>query len=210
MNAQDQSAIEGLFQRLQQAETQSGQRDPEAEKLIHDMIARQPAAPYLMAQAVLVQEHALKNLQGRVEELEKQLAERPQQSSGGFLGGLFGGGAQQQQQAPARQPRQSSGGGWGAGRGAQPQGQGAAPFQQGQAGGGGGFLAGAAQTAMGVAGGVLLGNAIAGMFADDAEAADIPAEPEMPMEPEMMQDPMEAMPEDEGAFFDDFGGEEEF
>ena len=37
----------------------------------------------------------------------------------------------------------------------------------------GGFLAGAAQTAMGVAGGVLLGNAIAGMFGgNDAHAAD--------------------------------------
>ena len=40
---------------------------------------------------------------------------------------------------------------------------------------GGGFLAGAAQTAVGVAGGVLLGNAIAGMFAGPAEAG----EPEM-------------------------------
>ena len=57
----------------------------------------------------------------------------------------------------------------------------AAPVQEttagpwGQQGGqqrGGGFLAGAAQTAMGVAGGVLLGNAIAGMFAGDANAAD--------------------------------------
>jgi hypothetical protein len=38
---------------------------------------------------------------------------------------------------------------------------------------GGGFLAGAAQTAMGVAGGVLLGNAIAGMFGgDEAQAAE--------------------------------------
>lgn len=37
---------------------------------------------------------------------------------------------------------------------------------------GGGFLAGAAQTAMGVAGGVLLGNAIAGMFGgSEAQAA---------------------------------------
>ncbi|WP_353001054.1 DUF2076 family protein [Mesorhizobium sp. M1295] len=41
---------------------------------------------------------------------------------------------------------------------------------------GGGFLAGAAQTAMGVAGGVLLGNAIAGMFGgSEAQAAERPA-----------------------------------
>lgn len=38
--------------------------------------------------------------------------------------------------------------------------------------GGGGFLAGAAQTALGVAGGVLLGSMIAGAFAGDAEAAE--------------------------------------
>ncbi len=36
---------------------------------------------------------------------------------------------------------------------------------------GGSFLGGAAQTAMGVAGGVLLGNAIAGMLAPDAAEA---------------------------------------
>ncbi|WP_323130524.1 DUF2076 family protein [Sinorhizobium medicae] len=43
------------------------------------------------------------------------------------------------------------------------------PFKQRA---GGGFLAGAAQTAMGVAGGMLLGNMIAGMFGgSDAEAA---------------------------------------
>jgi hypothetical protein len=39
--------------------------------------------------------------------------------------------------------------------------------------GGGGFLAGAAQTALGVTGGVLLGNAIAGMLGGrDAKAAE--------------------------------------
>jgi uncharacterized protein len=37
---------------------------------------------------------------------------------------------------------------------------------------GGGFLAGAAQTAMGVAGGVLLANALGGLFAGDAQAEE--------------------------------------
>ena len=58
-----------------------------AEALIRDLMARQPAAPYLLAQVVLVQEQGLRNLQARVEELER--AERPQ--GNGFLGGLFGG-----------------------------------------------------------------------------------------------------------------------
>jgi hypothetical protein len=41
---------------------------------------------------------------------------------------------------------------------------------------GGGFLAGAAQTAMGVAGGVLLGNMLAGWFTPDPASADTGAE----------------------------------
>ena len=38
--------------------------------------------------------------------------------------------------------------------------------------GGGGFLAGAAQTALGVTGGVLLGTAIAGMMTGGAQAEE--------------------------------------
>lgn len=211
MNVQDQTAIEGLFHRLEQAETQSGPRDAEAERLIASLVQQQPAAPYLMAQAVLVQEHALQQLQGRVEALEKELASRPQ-AGGGFLGGLFGGGAATpttSSAATAAGPAQgqtAGSGGWGAkGSEARPS---ASAFQRGQSGG---FLAGAAQTAVGVAGGVLLGNAIAGLFSDPAEAAPAEAvsaadggfgdeaaaaDPEMPAE------------DDLGGFFDGFGDDE--
>ena len=83
---------------------------------------------------------------------------------------------------------------------------GASPFQQ-QPGQGGGFLAGAMQTAMGVAGGVLLGNAIAGLFSSPAEAAESPTP--APAEPEAAH---EEPPADEGGggFFDSFfgGGDE--
>lgn len=37
---------------------------------------------------------------------------------------------------------------------------------------GGGFMAGAMQTAMGVAGGMLLANAMSGLFAGDAQASE--------------------------------------
>jgi membrane protease subunit (stomatin/prohibitin family) len=60
---------------------------------------------------------------------------------------------------------------------------------------GGGFLAGAAQTAMGVAGGVLLGNAIAGMLGGNEAQAAQPAAPAP--EPEAPVDDM------------DFGGDED-
>jgi len=162
MNTGERNMIEGLFDRLRQAESQTGPRDGQAEAMIRDAIARQPAAPYLMAQVILVQEMGLRNLQSRVEELEREVAERPQ--GGGFLGSLFGGGARPQPAAGAG-PRQ--------GRFPAHAATMQPPAQ------GGGFMAGAMQTAVGVAGGMLLANAVAGMFAgEEAQAAEAPAEPE--------------------------------
>jgi hypothetical protein len=176
MNQQERSMIEGLFQRLQQAESQSGPRDAEAEALIQDLMALQPAAPYLLAQVILVQEQGLQQLQTRVEALERELAERPQ--GGGFLGGLFGGG-RPEPAAPVA-PRAPDGTGWSNSRFSAQGAPGTQPGAQG-----GGFMAGAVQTAMGVAGGVLLGNALAGLFSGEAEAAEPPAAaPEEPMAPE--------------------------
>jgi hypothetical protein len=196
MNQQERSMIEGLFQRLQQAEAQAGPRDPEAEALIGDLMSRQAAAPYLLAQVVLVQEQGIKQLQTRVEAAEQELAERPQGS--GFLGGLFGGG--QTRPAAAAAPRAAAGTGWSNTRFSAPGGQGAQPGAQG-----GGFMAGAMQTAMGVAGGMLLANALGGIFGGEAQAAEPPAAvPEEPVAPEE---------ETGGGLFDGlFGGgdEEEF
>ncbi len=199
MNTDERGMIEGLFQRLQQAEAQSGTRDPEAEALIQQHMARQPGAGYLLSQVVLVQEQGLRNLQGRVEELERELAERPQGGSG-FLGGLFGGRPQSASEHAAPAPSQpSTGSGWGNSR---LPAQGAASMQPGMQPGaqGGGFMAGALQTAMGVAGGVLIGNALGGLFAGDAQATEAPPAA-APEEPEV------SAPEDEGGgLFDGFFG----
>ncbi|KAA6184474.1 DUF2076 domain-containing protein [Thiohalocapsa marina] len=209
MNAQDQTAIEGLFDRLRQAEAQTGPRDAQAEALIGTLVRQQPAAPYLMAQAVIVQEHALQQLQQRVESLEQELASRPQ-AAGGFLGGLFGAGATQQG-AQTQAAGTGRSGGWSSAQ--QPTAAQAAPaLQRGQ--GGSGFLSGAMQTAMGVAGGVLLGNAIAGLFSDPAEAApgaDAGLAEDPGLDSADLDAGMAATPEDEGGgFFDMFGGDEEF
>jgi hypothetical protein len=64
--------------------------------------------------------------------------------------------------------------------------------------GGGSFLAGAAQTALGVTGGVLLGSAIASVFMGDAQAAEPAPEPEPEPEPEPTAD--------EGGDWNDGGG----
>jgi uncharacterized protein len=206
MDQNDRHAIDGLFGKLKQVEGQAGPRDGEAEAFINQRLASQPAAPYFMAQTIVVQEQALEAAQRRIEELEYQASARPAGGGGGFFSGLFGSNSQPRQQpasAAYRGPTQGTAGAYGA-QGAQPQnahgdqnglqaGQASGPWgrqgaaQRGGFGGGiggGGFLAGAAQTAMGVAGGVLLGNAIAGMMGgNEAQAAETPAaEPEQPVE----------------------------
>lgn len=212
MNDQERDMIEGLFTRLRQAESHSGPRDRAAEGLIRQRMAEQPGADYLLAQVVLVQEEGLRQLQQRVEQLERDLAARPQTSSaGGFLGGLFGA-------APSPPPPpQAKSSGWSnsAAPGAtRPDGAPAPTARPGSAfanAPSGGFLAGAMQTAMGVAGGLLLGNALAGLFASDAaEAAQAPAPDQAPDDPvadeeRPLQDVAETPPEsDEGGFFGGF------
>lgn len=148
MDGNDRHAIEDLFQRLSEAERRLPERDPEAEALIRSEIQRNPAAPYYMAQTIVVQQQALANAQDRIAELEAR-------GSGGLFGGLFGdAGGDRRGVRPAEMRRGFDGGDrspWGNR-------------------GGGGFLAGAAQTAMGVAGGVLLGNMLSGALFGGSEA----------------------------------------
>ena len=74
MQSEERELITSLFGRLQPFESQP--RDGEAEALIKDLAARQPAAPYLLVQTVLVQEQALKAAQERIAELEARAAPR--------------------------------------------------------------------------------------------------------------------------------------
>lgn len=184
MQSEEQQLIESLFSRLKQAETQSGQRDAEAEKLIQQQVQQQPGAPYYMAQSILIQEAALKQLNNRVSELEAKLAQaqqqQPQQSSGGFLAGLFGGGNQRQQQ-PA-QPQQNP---WNSAPPQQQQQPAYAPAPaQAAPSATRGFLGGALQTAVGVAGGVVMADMLTSMFhhSQPEEIVNIINEPAMPQD----------------------------
>jgi uncharacterized protein len=179
MQSEERQLIDGLFSRLKQAESQTSQRDPAAEQLIKLRLQEQPGAPYYMAQAILIQEAALKKLNDRVTELENRLAQQPQQqpqqSSGGFLSSLFGGGSRQQapqqrwnsapaqpQQQPPQQPYYNQAP--------------AAPAR------GTGFLGGALQTAVGVAGGVVMADMLTSMFhhSQPEEIVNIINEPPLP------------------------------
>ena len=147
-NRQDQQAIDGLFDRIEDVARNSQPRDRDAEALIQQRLREFPPAPYYMAQTILIQEEALRQAQQRIEQLEA--SQRP---AGGFLGGLF------RDEEPRHRPARS--------RGPWDRQQDDYDYRRGQ---GGGFLAGAAQTAMGVVGGMLLGSAIAGMLTGGAHA----------------------------------------
>ena len=73
MNSEEQTLIDGLFSRLQQAETNSAPRDAQAEARIKEHLTRQPAAGYFMTQAILVQEAAIKQLDQQNKQLQAEL-----------------------------------------------------------------------------------------------------------------------------------------
>ncbi|MBE5251101.1 MAG: DUF2076 domain-containing protein [Enterobacterales bacterium endosymbiont of Blomia tropicalis] len=170
MQREEQQLIDGLFSRLKQAESQTTARDADAEQRIKQHLQAQPGAPYYMAQAILIQEAALKKLNDRINELESRMAQQqqPQQSSGGFLSGLFGG---SRHQAPAQQQPL-----WNSAPQQQPQ------YSQAPAARGSGFLGGALQTAVGVAGGVVMADMLTSMFhhSQPEEIVNIINEPPLP------------------------------
>jgi uncharacterized protein len=180
MTPQERQMLSDLFERIRS--TGAAPRDPQAEAFISDSIRTQTYAPYVMAQTVIVQQHALEAAQQRIQELEAQTQVAQPQQETSFLGRLFGG-------APSAPPPARPGNSYDAStyqrgapgpqdyppqqryapqsqQGYAPQ-QNYAPQQSGPWGapsGGGGFLSSALQTATGVAGGVLAANAIESMF----------------------------------------------
>lgn len=182
MNSEEQTLIDGLFSRLQQAETDSAPRDAQAEARIKEHITRQPAAGYFMTQAILVQEAAIKSLDAQnkqqaqqiqqlQDELQRTRTAPPAASGGGFLSSIFGGSSREPQPAPSAPA--SGAGGW---REPTRPGFNSAPapqqnYQQPQqaAPAGGGFLGGALKTAAGVAGGVMLAQGISSLFSHNQQ-----------------------------------------
>lgn len=176
MTPQERDIIGGLFDKVKTSIPR--ERDPEADRFIADQLSANPGAAYAMAQTIYAQDEMMRQMHAAIEDLQHQvndLRSRPQQG-GGFLSGLFGG-SRQPEPRPMQRPAGMPGmpgmpaapmapGGFG-----QPA---ASPWGARQAapGGGGGFLAGALSTAAGVAGGMLLANAVMGAFGgDEAQAA---------------------------------------
>ncbi len=184
MNSEERQVIEDLFRKLAEVGHRSGLREPEAEALIERRMAELPGAAYYMLQTIHVQEQALVAAEERLREIER----RPSASGrGGFLSGLFS-------EPPRASPRQPQAAGrWGVPR----SGHSPGGFATGGYGRGG-FLAGAAQTAMGVAGGVVLGNFLADMLSPDAAQA---------AETDAFADSEDQSFEDGGGYDQDAGGD---
>ncbi len=177
MTPDERRLITDLFDRMRSFG--GPEKDREAEALINQSVRAVPDAPYMLVQSVLVQEQALEAANGRVQELEERVraledgGSSRAQSSGSFLGGLFGTGR------PAIPPRSSvpeigsRATPYAYGnqpQGAQPGPQSQPPPQPAPAASGG-FMRSALTTAAGVAGGMLLADSIRGMLGGHAQAS---------------------------------------
>jgi hypothetical protein len=163
--------------------------DHEADSFIADQLQRYPEARYRITQMAVVQEAALAEMNNRLTQMQWQLEQarqqqqaqpQPQQSHGLF-GGLFGGGAAQQQPQPRSNPWGNAGApqpGYGGPQYAPPPPQYAPGYRPGMFGGGGsGFLGSALTTAAGVAGGMVVGNALMNAFSGHHDMGEAVAAP---------------------------------
>ena len=93
MSPEERQLLAALFERTRSAANAA--RDRDAESFIDAAIREQPYAPYLLAQAVVLQEKGLEAASARIRDLEDHVARLQQgqnsaapAESGGFLGGL--------------------------------------------------------------------------------------------------------------------------
>jgi hypothetical protein len=166
MTPQEESMLNDLIGRVEQ--TQLTEKDPEAEQLLNQRLARNPNALYILAQTLLVQKYALDQASAQINQLRaqqtQQLQPQPAHATS-FLGSLLG---HRDPAPPPPPPAPPPPPGYGApppGYGATPPGYGAPPYAQPWGGGpaygapppsgGGSFLRTAATTAAGVAAGAL-------------------------------------------------------
>ncbi|QNT79569.1 DUF2076 domain-containing protein [Entomobacter blattae] len=159
--------------------------DPEANRFIQENIQKYPESAYRITQMAVVQEAALAEAQNRIRHLQWELQQAQhyvqqqaaarvgsQPSGGGFFRTLFGGGA-------AASSASAPPSGWGGQPSAPPPQQRYAPptqaaYPPGYQPGmfqrqGSGFLGSALSTAAGVAGGVMVGNALTSLFSHHSD-----------------------------------------
>jgi uncharacterized protein len=168
MTPDEKKMIGELFARIAKNQEPAAQKDREAEAFIREAVQRDAGAAYTLTQMALVQEHALKLADERIRELEAKLGPAanapaaPAKSS--FLDGLL-----------PNSPWARKSSVLAAGAGGQPM---VRPGMFGQNAGaqaaapqGGSFLRSAFATAAGVAGGLVLFEAVRGLMASEPGGA---------------------------------------
>lgn len=232
MTPDEHRMIEDFFGRLASQGTPDKDRD--AERLIADELRRNPDAAYMLVQTALAYEHQFGEMEQRIRDLEEQVANggRASQPQGSFLGGRlgtrsatatasssagFGASPSQRGQAPRAAPAASP---WGGSTPSQvrdaPRAEGRASPWAGrqtppaQQSGGGGFFRSAMATAAGVAGGLMLGDALKGMFGgSEAQASEADKSGNADASGQETENNQLDENSDE-AFFDDMGGGDSF
>ena len=178
MSPEERQLLSDLFDRVRSQA--NAPRDRDAENLIADAVRAQPYAPYLLAQAVLVQEQALhgadqkiQELQAHIDQLEAEVGQlQPQAAAAPQSWQLPRRPVRRRRAASSRSGPQSAVPTLGAAAPQQPayapppQQPEPAPSPWGapQQPQGGGFLKNAMGAAAGVAGGVLLADSLRGLF----------------------------------------------
>ena len=85
MNQQDQQAIDDLFQHLYRSAAQAGPPDPQAEARIQDHIRQgPPSLPYQMAQTLVGQQAALRQLRTQLADCQQQLRQSGSPARAGY------------------------------------------------------------------------------------------------------------------------------
>jgi hypothetical protein len=89
MTPQEESMLNDLIGRVEQ--TQLPEKDPEAEQLLNQRLARNPNALYILSQTVLVQKYALEQAKSQIDQLRQlQQSPPPAPHATSFLGSLLG------------------------------------------------------------------------------------------------------------------------
>ena len=148
MTPQEAQMLQDLVRKVEG--TQLTEKDPDAEALLNDGLARDPDALYKLAQTVLIQNIALDQAHTQLQRMQQQLGPSPQPArAASFLGGLFHPGATQSAPPPPPPQYQAAPPNY------PPPPAYAPPPVYGAPSAAGGFLRSAATTAAGVAGGML-------------------------------------------------------
>ncbi|WP_343153015.1 DUF2076 domain-containing protein [Buchnera aphidicola] len=90
MQKEEKILIENLFKKIKKVESQSSQKDLSAEKLIKNMLEKQPNSIYYLTQIVLIQELAIEKMNQKIQLLNDKLQKKEKENNYNSKSFLFG------------------------------------------------------------------------------------------------------------------------